>query len=262
MQRDAEYITALVAGADKRAKSVVRSGGSNSARRLALDSMQAFGRTYGQLKLEQQKRRGQLGNYNESLKGETAAQMAQFANAIENYQTQMKYTSDSNLLKNQGFANQRAQVNANELIGMSAIKAQAALGVRQLQGTNQLNLARIAQRGQLAQSGYNQNIGNLLNEFNYLTVPSFGLARRQGERDFDALISNTLDTIKGASTPYREQIIFDPLQPIAGLRPEKGMITKAAKPGWGSIIANSFISGAQGAMSMSYTKGDGSLGFR
>ena len=49
MQRDAEYITALVAGADSRASAVARGGGSNSSRRLALDSMQAFGRSYGLL---------------------------------------------------------------------------------------------------------------------------------------------------------------------------------------------------------------------
>ena len=111
--------------------------------------------------------------------------------------------------------------------------------------------------GQEAERAYDFKVDNLLREYNELTLPSFDLAARQGEREYQALLQNTMNTIDGASTPYQEAIIFDPLEPIAGLKPEKGMVTKVAKPGWGSILTNSFIQGAQGALGMSYTNSSG-----
>ena len=71
-----------------------------------------------------------------------------------------------------------------------------------------------------------------------------------------------MNTIDGASTPYQEAIIFDPLEPIAGLKPEKGIATKVAKPGWGSILANSFVQGASGALSQSYVDSSGNRQWR
>ena len=116
--------------------------------------------------------------------------------------------------------------------------------------------------GREAEKAYDFKVDNLMTEYNELTLPSFDLAARQGEREYRALLQNTMNTIDGASTPYSEAIIFDPLEPIAGLKPEKGLATKVAKPGWGSILTNSFIQGAQGALSMSYTKADGTTGWR
>ena len=222
LQRDAEYITALVEGADTRAGALARAGGSNSARRVAMDSMKKFGRSYGQLKLEQKKRRAQLGNYNASLSGETANQMAQVATAIEGQANSIFYTKARNM---------------NEM-------------------------AQLARQGRDANMQYNLNTNSLLRNFNELTVPSFDLAARQGEREYQALLNNTRNTIAGASTPYREAIIFDPLEPIAGLKPEKAQVTKVAKPSWGSILTGAAVNAASGALSMSYTKADGSLGWR
>ena len=222
LQRDAEYITALVEGADTRAGALARAGGSNSARRVAMDSMKKFGRSYGQLKLEQKKRRAQLGNYNASLSGETANQMAQVATAIEGQANSIFYTKARNM---------------NEM-------------------------AQLARQGRDANMQYNLNTNSLLRNFNELTVPSFDLAARQGEREYQALLNNTRNTIAGASTPYREAIIFDPLEPIAGLKPEKAQVTKVAKPSWGSILTGAAVNAASGALSMSYTTADGSLGWR
>ena len=222
LKRDAEYITALAEGADKRARSVVRGGGSNSSRRVAMDSMKAFGRSYGLLVNEQRNRRRQLNNYNASVSGETAAQMAEVATAIEGEINQMKYSRSS----------------------------------------NKLRISEARQGAFQAQAAYNLNTGSLLRNFNQLTKPGFALAQRQGEREYTALVSDTINTVKGAQTPYREAIIFDPLEPIAGLKPEKAQITKVAKPSWGSVLTGAGVSAAQGAMSMSYTKADGSIGFR
>jgi hypothetical protein len=222
LQRDAQYVTALAEGADVRAGVTARQGGSNSSRAVALDSMKAFGRSYNQLKLEQQKGRSQLNSYNASLSGETASQLAKLATAMDSEVQAMRYSRN----------------------------------------TNRLTLADLSQDARIAKAGYNLSTSSLRRNFQQLTVPGFALAERQGEREYQSLVRNTIGQIKGASTPYREAIIFDPLEPIAGLKPEKAAFTPVAKPGWGSILMQAGVGAAQGAMSMSYTKADGSLGFR
>lgn len=222
LQRDAQYVTALVEGADKKAGALARQGGSSSSRRIALDNMKAFGRSYSLLKTEQKNRRRQLNNYNASLNGESASQMAQIAAGIEREANAIKYTKSSTAVK------------------MDSLRGQAttALGKYQLE------------------------TGSLMRNFNELTKPSFALAQRQGQREYTALLNTTKNTIAAASTPFREAIIFDPLEPIAGLKPEKMLTTKVAKPGWGSILTDAAVNAASGAMSMSYTDGNGNLAFR
>ena len=262
IQRDAQQITALLEGADKRASSVARGGGSNSARRVAMDNMKKFGRSFSEMKAEQRNRRRQLNNYNSQLTGETAAQFAQIANGISNERERIKFTRASSAAKQAGFINEAAGASLQRQISTTATMLSTALGINQAQQKNVLTQGRLAGLGMEAQRSYGFQTNNLLREYNELTLPSFDLAARQGEREYQALLQNTMNTIDGASTPYQEAIIFDPLEPIAGLKPEKGIATKVAKPGWGSILANSFVQGAQGALSMSYTKADGSLGFR
>ena len=222
LRRDAEGITALVDSADRKAGLVARQGGSNSARSIAMDSMREFGRNYSILKAEQADRRRAIVNYNGELSGETAVQFAQVANAIE-----------------------------NETRKIGNTQAQAGL-----------NIGRITQNATSALNAYTTNANYRLNQYNRLTIPSFELAAREGNRQFKSLVSNTINDLKSASVPYREAIIFDPLEPIKGLKPEKALMTKAQGPSWGNILAGSVIKGAQGAMSMSYTDADGNLAFR
>ena len=114
----------------------------------------------------------------------------------------------------------------------------------------------------VANKGYDVNTQYLLDNFNQLTVPGYELARREGDRQFSELVNTTYNTVKGAATPYRNAIIFDPLEPIAGLKPEKGIATEVQGPSWGSIAARSFMGGIRGAMSQSYTNDNGNLAFR
>ena len=302
IQRDAQQITALLEGADKRASSVARGGGSNSARRVAMDSMKAFGRSYNQMKVEQQNRRRQLTNYNSKLTGETAAEFAQAANSIANQRDRIQSTQASSALNQAGFlaeattADLQRQMSSNatmlstalginqanqtydlEQAGLlnesniverqrqqdtNALMLSTALGINQANQTNTFTQGRLAGLGQEAQRSYDFTTNNLLTEYNQLTLPSFDLAARQGEREYQALLQNTMNTIQGASTPYQDAILIDPLEPIAGLEPQKGMMTPVAKPSWGSILAGSFLQGAQGALGMSYTNASGNLAFR
>ena len=130
-----------------------------------MDSMKAFGRSYSLLKTEQKKRRNALNNYNSSLAGETSSQLAQIATAMDGEVQSMKYSRAS----------------------------------------NRLTLADLNQKAQLAQAGFGLNTNSLMRNFNQLTLPSFELSARQGQREYQALISDTLNTVKAASTPYRER---------------------------------------------------------
>ena len=229
MQRDAASVTALVTDAQARNRAVARQGGSNSAGRIGLEAMQKFGRSYGEMKMQQRMQRQQLSNYNAELSGSRAAQLAAVASEINGEAEKIKYTGSKNAIQQKGF-----------MLGQMAIQD----GMRS------------------STAMFNTKTSKRLADFNDLTIPSFGLARATGKRESTALLQNTINTIKGASTPYREAIIFDPLEPIAGLKPKYSAPTKRAVPGTGAILGRSFMSGVQGAMSMSYTKADGSLGFR
>jgi hypothetical protein len=229
MQRDAASITALVTDAQARNRAVARQGGSNSSGRIGLEAMQKFGRSYGEMKMQQKLQRTQLSNYNAELSGSRAAQLAAVASEINGEAEKIKYTGSKNAIQQKGY-----------ILGQMAIQD----GM------------------QSSAAAFRTKASKRLADFNDLTIPSFGLARATGRREATALLQNTVNTIKGASTPYREAIIFDPLQPIAGLKPEYSAPTKRNVPGTASIFGNAFMSAAQGAMSMSYTKENGSLGFR
>jgi hypothetical protein len=99
--------------------------------------------------------------------------------------------------------------------------------------------------------------------FRDLTIPSFELAGRQGAREMKSLQIQTQGIINEASMPYRKAIIFDPIKPIKGLRPEYMAPTKVYEPSTAGIIGNSILGGVQGAINMgTYQKADGTLGWR
>lgn len=229
MKRDAEYITAIVSGAESRARTTANQGGSSSSKRAAMQAMQEFGRDYGTLQARQKDLRRNLSNFNRKTNGETAAAFAQIAGQINGEAERIKYTGSKNALDQKAF---------------------------------QLQQLGIGQKMSARQSLFNLRTNNTMNNFNNLTIPSFGLAAAQGSRETRALLMNTMNTIKGASTPYRPAIIFDPLVPIAGLKPEMSQPTLRNVPGWGQILTNSFIDGAGAAMGQSYTDGAGNTRFR
>ena len=229
MKRDAEYITAIVSDAETRASVTSKQGGSSSSKRVAMQAMQAFGRDYGMMQARQKDMRRNLSNFNEQTNGQTSAQLAQIASQINGEAERIKYTSSANALQQEGLMLQQMGIGS------------------------QMNSR---------QAMFNLKTQNTLDNFNNLTIPSFGLAQAQGEREAKALFQNTLNTIKGASTPYRGAIIFDPLVPIAGLKPEYSKPTMQAVPGTGAILGNAFMSGVKGALGQSYTDGSGNTQFR
>ena len=123
IRRDAEYITAIAEGANTKVQTVTRGGGSNSAQRAALDSMMAYGRSYGEMKALQDQRRTKLNSYNADLVGRTASQLGQIATAIGGEADRIKYTSDANLLKNEGFQLENSALKTNKQLDKLGFKA-------------------------------------------------------------------------------------------------------------------------------------------
>ena len=108
---------------------------------------------------------------------------------------------------------------------------------------------------------YNQDASYNLDVFKDLTVPSFDLANRQGKRELESLYIQTEGRINEASQPFRESIWFDPIAPIAGLKPEYEAPTKVYEPSGLDIGLSALSAGINGALSASYTKPGGGLGF-
>lgn len=118
-----------------------------------------------------------------------------------------------------------------------------------------------AERMKYASGKANRESAYNLDVFKDLTMPSFDLAKRQGEREIESLYIQTEARIDEASQPFRESIWFDPLEPIAGLRPEYMAPTKVYEPSGLDIGLNALGAGINGAMSASYSKPGGGIGF-
>jgi hypothetical protein len=118
-----------------------------------------------------------------------------------------------------------------------------------------------AERLKYTKNKYAQEGANALDVFRELTIPSFDLAKRQGGRELESLYIETEGRIDEASMPFRESIIFDPLEPIAGLKPEYYAPTKVYEPTGLDIALGTVQGGVQGAMQFSYQKEGGGLGF-
>ncbi len=128
-------------------------------------------------------------------------------------------------------------------------------------GSYALSMMDNVERMKFSSSKYSRDGNNALNVFKDLTMPSFDLARKQGGRELESLYIGTEARINDASMPFRESIIFDPIEPIAGLKPEYYAPTKVYEPTGVDIALGAIQSGVQGAMSMSYQKQGGGLGF-
>ena len=128
-------------------------------------------------------------------------------------------------------------------------------------GSYALSMMDNAERMKFSSSKYSRDGNNALNVFRDLTIPSFDLARKQGGRELESLYIGTEARVNDASMPFRESIIFDPIEPIAGLKPEYYAPTKVYESTGVDIALGAIQSGVQGAMSASYQKTGGGLGF-
>ena len=226
LQRDIAMIAAIEQSSGRRARLAARQGNSSSAVRASANKLQELGRSYGMLQINRQKRAARTAQFNNSF-GTTAMQLNELGNQMASAVDQIKYSKKGLKYRNAAF--DLAQMS----LGNKAAGTAALFGIK-------------------TQSA--------LDKYNDLTLPSFKLARRQGKRELEALKQNTKNTLREASMPYIDAIIFDPLEPIKGLKPEFYEPTKQYVPSMLSIGLNAAGSAFQGAMSMSY--GDPATGQR
>lgn len=298
IKRDASYLAAIAEDAGLSAKTTARQGGSSSAKRQGLQAMQALGRTYGELLLTQKKQRNKLSNFNSQLVGKTASDLAIIAQQMQGEADKIQHTSSNNAIKQKGyelmqlgFASNTAlkqkgyelmqsslgsstgikqkgyELTASNLASSLAVK-QGGYGVQQ-SGISTTNAAKqkgyniqqsaLASQMQAGQGKFLLGTRNSLKNFTELTIPSFALAKASGNRQAEALIRSTMNTIDGAGTPYRNDIIFDPLEPIAGLKPVYSKPTERAVPGTGAIWGNALMDGAKTFMAGAGTDNSGNF---
>ena len=227
IQRDIQMVSAIEETSRQRAVLSARQGGSKTAQRVSQNKMQELGRSYSQLALNRQKRGAQSAQFNSSM-GVNAMRMSQIGLQMQSAVDSIKYSKDAYASKVAGFGLQQLGL-MNKGLGMSA--------------------------------EFSRQAGTTMAKFRELTLPSFALAQRQGNREFRSLLQSTTNTLREASMPYNEAIIFDPLKPIKGLKPEFYEPTKQYVPSMLSIGLNAASDAFNGAMSMSYTKAGGGLGF-
>ena len=90
-----------------------------------------------------------------------------------------------------------------------------------------------------------------------IATQGFEIAARQGQRELTGLYINTQAQIDQASMPYRDAIIFDPLEPIEGLPPEKRIPSFSQPKSPINSYANAILGGVNTALSFSKMTSDG-----
>lgn len=222
-EQDLRMVTAYVEEGTTKARATVRTGGTSTAKQLAMNTAKALGRSYGEMKIRQQEQNNLVVQNNMAMEG----------NAMQMFNIALQTTR----LRNQG-----------ELTAKEADIRQAQLG-SQFQGVrnaaNQVN----------AEQTYSENV------FRDLTIPGFQLAQKQGQRELKALELGAMNDLITQGMPYRDPIIFEPRRALPGILPYGAGPTLEAKESTGSMIAGAVLAGAQGFMSGGYKKAGGGLGF-
>ena len=227
-RRDMQYVASLVTGSKTAARLLSNQGGSKTAKRAALNSLQQFGRTYGEMQARMDNQELRLSMFNSTMKGTAADTLGRISLQMNDQLKRIKYTRGD-------------------------IRKRNKLATLQQEGLWNSAAGRLGQ--------FQTEIKSDFFKFNKLEVPGFELASRAGNREMTALINSTINTVEGAMTPYRPAIIFDPLEPIYGLKPEYIKPLKQSVPGTGAIVFDSLMAGAQAALNNTSTDAAGNLQF-
>ena len=225
-----------------------RSGGSSTSRRLAMNEAQKLGRTYGEIQLLKQKQGYQTQLMNSEMQGEKATQLSRLAEAMQNDVNQSKSVISQTKNQNKILQRQQESIFEKRKEGLSAFTQ----GGLQLQN-------RLSASGEALGNAKREVLMNARKGMRDLEIEtqSFPIGARQGQRELTGLYINTDAQIDSASMPYREAIIFDPLEPIAGLPPQKRIPTFSRPESPINSYANAIMGGAQTALSFSTMTSDG-----
>jgi hypothetical protein len=222
-EQDITRIAQQVEEGQAKARSTVRTGGTSTARQLAMNSAKALGRTYGELKINQQQRNQKVVAQNLQNKG-TAMQMYNAALQSSRLALRGEEVSKTADIRQQQLGNQFAGVK---------------LASDQTNNEQQYTLA----------------------SFRDLTIPGFELAQKQGQREQKALELNTMAAMTEASMPYRDAIMFEPRRALPGLRPYGAGPTMESTQSTAATIGGAVTAAAQGFLSGGFKNAKGGLSF-
>ena len=79
LQRDIQFAASIAERGQQKARALSRGASASTAKSLQQNSAKALGRSYGELLVKQQQRRGSLATMNATMQGETAKGLARFA---------------------------------------------------------------------------------------------------------------------------------------------------------------------------------------
>ena len=218
----------------------------------------------------------QVTNLLNSKNATTVGLKAQDArNALSNKQTirtsrqndslnQTKLSANNTLtqigLKSQNRMNQMGYQTTHGFTTAQAINVND-LNQTSLNAVKGINQKGIRKGERLNAKDYQQDVTLKLETFNQSTIPGFDLAQNTGQRQLNALYLNTYNQVNQAATPYREAVIIDPPEPIAGLKPELKDSKEVYVPSTGSILLNTFTSTAGQALASARTDASGNTVF-
>ena len=183
MTRDAEYIAAMGESATRKAIASARLGGSSTAAKASLDTMQKLGRSYGLMRAEQNRRRLEVSKYNASMTGETAKQLMMIANESAGIRKRIKGDKKINNLRNnkyqlaganitESYELGKMTVNQSQGLNIYTAKQKASDEVRDLLNNQNQNTVKLAQEAATEQLETKQTVRtakqrNALNQIGY-----------------------------------------------------------------------------------------------
>lgn len=223
LQRDISFAASLADRGQAVASGLGRGVSASTAKSLQMNAAKKLGRSYGELLLNQRKRKNSLGTLNASMQGEVAEGLNRFALASNRALSDIA-SAEERFAMGKEFEKNRLSQTGNYQLGEAS-----------LEGNLVMNTA--------------QRAGNYAtDQFEKLTIPGFDLAGRQGQRELDSLFISTQGELDRAGMPFRERIIFDPQKPLPGMYTNILPPTYSQGPSVASGIANTVISGVKGAM--------------
>ena len=242
LERNIRVVASMMDQGAAKATAGQRGGGSSTARRLAMNSAQELGRTYGEIQMLKQRQGHRVETMNADMRGEKAAGLSRLAEIMQNDVNQSKSTIAQTKSTNKILERQQESIFSERAQAVTEFGLNSKGNRNKIQGLNDM----------LSQTMRKVNLDyNKMNMDMAITKEGFQLAARQGQRDLTGLFIQTQASIDGASMPYRKSIIFDPLEPIAGLPPEKRIPTFNTPESPVNTYANAIMGGAQTALSFS-----------
>ena len=248
LERNIRVVASMMDQGAAKASAGQRGGGSSTSRRLAMNEAQKLGRSYAEIQLLKQRQGYQIEAMNADMTGEKALKLKQMAKAMQGDVQQSKLTIQQTKNSNEILKRQQKSIFRDR----SILKREFKYATRQ----NQNRIQSFSDRLQAEKRDINDGIRKMERDM-AITKEGFQLAARQGQRELTGLYIQTQASIDQASMPYRQSIIFDPLEPIAGLPPEERIPTFNTPESPINSYANAIIGGAQDVLRASQMTSSG-----